>query len=50
MSTEIESYMKLFCQCGNPSGETIYFADGQGDVCEKHYWECADCGKAVQIG
>jgi len=40
----------FWCDCGNPSGETIYYGDGQGHLCDKHHYVCADCFKVVQVG
>lgn len=40
----------IWCKCGNPSKNTHYWEDGQGELVYKHHWTCADCRKVVQIG
>lgn len=43
--------MAMWCRCGNPSGQTQFFDDGENpSVCNKHHWVCEDCGKVTQVG
>ena len=42
--------MNLWCDCGNPSGETTFYDDGEHPKCSKHCYVCNDCGKIVQVG
>lgn len=40
----------LWCRCGNESGETKFFDDGEHPNCSKHCYVCLDCGKITQVG
>jgi len=39
-------YKNIWCKCGNPSGNAVYFQKENG----YHGWNCADCGKLLQEG
>lgn len=41
---------EVWCRCGNPSGETQFYDDGEHPEIAKHHWRCGDCSKVVQIG
>lgn len=41
---------KLWCKCGNPSEETTFYEDGEGELCVKHHYICDDCGLIWQVG
>lgn len=45
-----EAQQRMWCECGNPSGHTQYWSDGQHPEISKHHWRCLDCGKVVQVG
>lgn len=48
---EHKAAMAMWCRCGNPSGQTHFFDDGENPaVCNKHHWVCEDCGKVTQVG
>jgi len=36
---------EFWCSCGNPSGDAHYYEHGGS-----HGWNCADCGKVIQVG
>ena len=40
----------MWCQCGNPSGDTEFYDDNELCPGDKHHWDCKDCGKLLQIG
>ncbi len=44
------AYKDAWCKCGNPSGLTKAWADGENPACYKHNWTCRDCGKLLQVG
>ena len=39
-----------WCRCGNPSGESVFFKDGEGAWMNKHHYCCLDCGHVTQVG
>ena len=45
-----EQEQGMWCRCGNPSGESVFFEDGEDPVIGKHHWNCKDCGKVLQVG
>ena len=45
-----EEILLYWCNCGNPSDDAKYWADGQNPNCSKHCWTCKDCGKLLQVG
>lgn len=47
---QINRAVESWCRCGNPSGGTRFYDDGQHAECRKHHWRCNDCGKIVQVG
>jgi hypothetical protein len=49
-SAAMKEEKKVWCSCGNPSGNVEYHADGEGEYYEKHHWTCADCSLVVQVG
>lgn len=46
----IEDEKALWCSCGNPSNDSIFWDDGEHPKCSKHCWTCKDCGKIIQVG
>lgn len=46
----LEKANKMWCRCGNPSGQSNFFDDGVDSKCSKHHWKCSDCGKILQVG
>lgn len=40
----------MWCKCGNPSGKTVFFNDGEHLEISKHHYRCYDCKKVTQIG
>ena len=51
---ELKAYtwnQTAWCECGNPSGESRFFDDGECECgCHKHHYHCRDCAKITQIG
>lgn len=45
-----KAFKEFWCQCGNPSGESTFFDDGEGSMCNKHHYICNDCHKVTQVG
>jgi hypothetical protein len=43
-------YSTMWCKCGNPSGKTVFFNDGEHTEISKHHYRCYDCKKVTQIG
>jgi hypothetical protein len=41
---------KLMCECGNPSKETTFYDNGEGELCDKHHYICDDCDLIFQVG
>jgi DnaJ-class molecular chaperone len=39
----------MWCKCGNPSGHSKRWDDGEG-IIHKHHYTCYDCGKITQVG
>lgn len=50
MWADFKEMNKLMCDCGNPSKETTFYDDGEGDLCTKHHYICDDCNLIFQIG
>lgn len=50
MADQMKADQDLWCECGNPSGESIFHDDGMHPQCSKHCYTCQDCGKITQIG
>lgn len=46
----LAAYDAMWCRCGNPSGESNYFSDGQHPAMHKHHYRCADCNSVTQVG
>jgi DnaJ-class molecular chaperone len=42
----LEAMNAVWCRCGNPSGEPVYYEHADGS----HGYNCADCGKLLQVG
>jgi hypothetical protein len=47
---QFKAEQEMWCRCSNPSGERIFYDDGEHPQCSKHCWACADCNKIVQVG
>ncbi len=48
---QYEWNQRAWCECGNPSGRTRFYDDGECDCgCVKHHYHCSDCNKITQIG
>ena len=47
---KIKAEDELWCDCGNPSGDTSFWDDGQHHNCSKHCYTCKDCNKIIQVG
>lgn len=43
-------YVEAWCRCGNPSGNTRFYENGEDPTFYTHHWNCEDCGKLVQVG
>lgn len=41
---------EFWCSCGNPSEDVRFYDDGEHPKCDKHCYECVDCGKIRQVG
>lgn len=39
-----------WCKCGNPSKQTTYYDDYEGELCDKHHYTCDDCNLIFQVG
>ena len=46
----LEAEKKLWCVCGNHSGESNFHDDYTRKICSKHHYTCKDCGKILQVG
>lgn len=49
---KMEAYefeQNMWCKCGNPSGNSKRWDDGEG-IIHKHHYTCLDCGKITQVG
>lgn len=52
-SETLDAYTReneMWCDCGNHSGESGYFSDGEHPDIHKHHFRCCDCEKITQIG
>jgi hypothetical protein len=47
---QFKADIAAWCKCGNPSGESVHYADGEHPEMHKHHSRCKDCGKLTQIG
>lgn len=47
---QLEAQAALWCKCGNPSGNSQFFNDGEHPNCSKHCYVCEDCRKITQVG
>ena len=47
---EVANEKALWCHCGNPSGEVLFYNDNECCPGDKHHWDCKDCGKLLQVG
>ena len=50
---ELEQYhyeQNMWCKCGNHSGRTRYYGDGEHPEVYKHHYRCSDCDGVTQIG
>ena len=47
---QLEAEKKMWCTCGNKSGEVDFFDDGAHPQIHKHHYRCRECGKVTQIG
>ncbi len=39
-----ELHLEDFCECGNPSKKTHYYADGENQRFNLAHYRCGDCG------
>lgn len=46
----LRTYEEMWCRCGNPSGESSFYDDGEHPGLAKHHYRCVDCGRVTQIG
>lgn len=42
--------MAMWCRCGNPTGQSRFYEDGEAPDVHKHHVKCGDCGKVLQVG
>ena len=47
---QLDEENNFWCKCGNKSGITMFYEDGEHPEVTKHHVRCGDCLKVTQVG
>jgi hypothetical protein len=48
--SDLNNTTEFWCTCDDGGLEPRYVPDGEHTHCGKHHWDCARCGRVVQVG